>query len=161
MTEKSILILGVGNLLLSDEGVGVHIAQRLQKMSLPAEIEVIDGGTAGFELIHYCRGKSKVIIVDAVMPCRGRVEPGTVLRFTGDELALTPPLPYSAHQAGLQELLASCKQLQPRPEIVIYGIVSEETREMGTQLSKTVERRLDEVVSLVLHEAGVIAAVGK
>ncbi len=94
MTEKSVLVLGVGNLLLADEGVGVHVAQRLLKMPMPPEIEVIDGGTGGFELIEHFRGKKEVIIVDAL---KADADPGTVIQFTPDDIALQWHSSFSAH----------------------------------------------------------------
>lgn len=144
------LILGVGNLLLSDEGVGVHVAQQLQKMPIPPEVEVIDGGTGGFELIEHFRGKKKVIIVDAL---HADAEPGAVIRLTREDIALEGPPPFSAHQRGLQELLHFCQELEPPPEVIIYGIVPKQTQRMGVRLSKTVKRRLPEIISMVIDEA--------
>src|SRR3990172_2748322 len=83
--QKNILILGLGNLLLSDEGVGAHIVNQLQKMTLPGNVEAIDGGTGGFEFLNHFYGKKKVIIVDAM---RGNVEPGTIFRCSPDDLNL-------------------------------------------------------------------------
>ncbi len=149
LTEKSILVLGVGNLLLSDEGVGIHVAQRLQRMTLSPEVEVSDGGTGGFDLIAYGRGKKKIIIVDAVS---ADAEPGTVLRFKPDEVAFEGYLPFSSHQTGLQELLHFCTMLDPPPEVIIYGVVAQETQRMSMQLSKMVKRRLGEIVAKIIEE---------
>jgi hydrogenase maturation protease len=135
MSEKSLLILGVGNLLLGDEGAGIHAVQRLQQMNLPPEVEVIDGGTGGFELIDFCRGRKKIIIIDAM---HADAEPGDVFRFSLEEAELQWPPSYSAHQTGLRELLHFCKELDPQPEVIIYGIVPEKTNTMTNVLSKTV-----------------------
>lgn len=147
MTDK--IILGVGNFLLGDEGVGIHVAQHLQKMALPPEVEVIDGGTGGFELIEHCRDKKKIIIVDAIL---ADAEPGSVLRFAPEDAKLKWHPSYSAHQSGLRELLHFCKQLVPLPEIIVYGIVPMETQSLSTQLSEKAASRLAKLIAAVLEE---------
>ena len=149
MRSKSILILGVGNLLLGDEGIGIHVAQRLQKMALPHDVEVIDGGTGGFELIEQCHGRKKIIIVDAIL---ADAEPGSVLRFTPEDVELQWHPSYSSHQSGLRELLHFCKQLVPLPEIVVYGIAPKETQSLSTRLSEAVTSSLAKLIAEVLEE---------
>lgn len=149
MCKKNILVLGVGNLLLSDEGVGIHIVHQLQNMSLATYVEVIDGGTESFELIRFFRNRKKVIIVDAV---KADAKPGTILRFTPEdgELQWSPSL--SAHQLSLYELLHFSQELIPRPEIVVYGMVPKETRRFSTQLSRTVKRNIQRIISEIIKE---------
>jgi hydrogenase maturation protease len=144
--EKTILVLGVGNLLLSDEGVGVRIAQRLQAMVLPSEVEVVDGGTGGYELIEFFRNKKKVIVVDCL---QADEPPGSIIRASPDELDLQWQIPLSVHQSGLRELLHHAACLSPSQEIVILGIVPEDTESPGMYLSKTVEGVVDRVISEV------------
>ncbi|MBF8295716.1 MAG: hydrogenase maturation protease [Bacteroidetes bacterium] len=144
MPEKTILVLGVGNILLSDEGVGVQVAQRLQAMNLPPEVEVVDGGTAGYELIEFFRNKKKVVVVDCL---RADEPPGSIIRASPDELDLQWQTPLSVHQSGLRELLQHAASLSPSPEIVILGIVPENTDSPGMNLSKTVEGVIDRVIS--------------
>ena len=79
-----IVIIGVGNLLLKDEGVGVHVAQELQKKSLPSAVEVHDGGVAGIGLLDFFPGASKVLLIDAA---EMNLEAGAVVRFTPEEVA--------------------------------------------------------------------------
>lgn len=149
MSEKSVLVLGVGNLLLGDEGVGVHVAQRLQKMALPPEVEVIDGGVGGFELIQHFQGREKVIIIDAVST---DAAPGTLLRFRANDVNLPTQPSFSAHQSGLPELLSFCQKLPPPPEVVIYGVAPAEIRQMSMRLSPTLEQRLDAIIAKILKE---------
>lgn len=150
MNERRILILGLGNLLLGDEGVGIHAVRQLQRMPLPPEVEVIDGGTGGFELLAHCHGKRKVIIIDAV---KGDARPGTVLRFTPEEAALRWPPPYSTHQAGPAELLHWAKAFMPSLEIVVYGMVPKETTIMSTQLSRIARGQLRKLAAMIVAEA--------
>lgn len=148
-TKKNILILGLGNLLLADEGVGVHVVKRLQQMNLPPEVEVIDGGTGGFELIEHVRGKSKVVIVDCL---RADSEPGAIVRLSLDELSIERQIPLSAHQGGVREFLAFVKTLAPAPEVVVYGIVPAAADKVAIGLSPTVESQLPKVVSAIIGE---------
>lgn len=148
-SEKSILILGLGNLLLGDEGVGIHVVRRLQHMPLPPEVEVIDGGTGGFELLAHCRGRKKAIIIDAVNIA---AEPGAVFRFAPEELPEPSHQTFSAHEGGVHELLHFCKTLVPPPEMIIYGIVPLETQRLSMQLSEPLARKLDEIAALIAAE---------
>ena len=79
MPEPRILVLGIGNILLSDEGVGVHVINRLQEtFAIPDGIEIIDGGTMGLDLMPYFEGKTDVVVVDAI--CSDGEKPGTIRR---------------------------------------------------------------------------------
>jgi hydrogenase maturation protease len=77
MNTKKILIMGIGNYLMADEGVGVHAAEQLQRMTWPENIEVLDGGTGGFHLLEYFEVHDHVILIDATLDGR---EPGTIVR---------------------------------------------------------------------------------
>ncbi len=149
MNEKQVLILGVGNILLSDEGVGVHVVQRLKQMDLPPCIEVVDGGTGGFELIDHVRGKTKVIIVDCMML---DADPGAVFRLTPDELFLRSDSPFSAHQGGIRELLYHITTLPQPPEVVVYGIVPLDRERPSMRLSEPVACRVSDIINAVLAE---------
>ena len=148
-TEKTVLILGLGNLLFTDEGVGVHVAQRLLQMKLPAEVAVIDGGTGGYELIEHVRGKSKVVIIDCL---NANAPPGSIVRLSLEELALRQPHPFSAHQGGVGEFLAFLKTLVPAPEVVVYGVVPDIVDQLGMELSPAVETQFSKIVSTIIDE---------
>jgi hydrogenase maturation protease len=147
---KPNLVLGVGNVLLSDEGIGVHIARRLESMQLPPHVEVIDGGTGGFELIGSLRDRKKVVIVDCIMATE---PPGSMISATPDQLALRWEASYSAHQTGLFELLYHARHLDPPPEILVVGIVPQGPPRPGTNLSEALEPLVDLIASKVLQIA--------
>ena len=153
MERKSVLVLGVGNVLLSDEGVGVHVARRLQSMDLPRWVEVVDGGTGGFELIEFCRGKEKVVIVDAI---RADAEPGALFRLRLADVDLPKHGRFSAHHEGLDELLRLCPSLLPDTNLVLYGIVPDDMRP-GMTLSPALEQQLDLFIARILEEAATSA----
>jgi len=149
MENKNILVLGVGNLLLSDEGVGIHVVSQLRNMHLSPNVEVIDGGTMSYELIDHFRDREKVIIVDAV---NASAEPGTVFRFTPEDAELQWFPAFSAHQLTLYELLLFAQELESPPEIVVYGVVPNETKRFSTQLSRKVKRRIHRIISEIIKE---------
>lgn len=147
--DKRTVILGLGNLLLTDEGIGVHVAHLLQRSELPPHVEVIDGGTGGFELTEHVRGKSKVIIVDCV---KLDAAPGSVVRLTLADLSLEQPSRLSVHDGGVRELLLRIGSLSPAPEVAIIGVVPAITDQLGVSLSAAVASALPRIVSAVLDE---------
>ena len=121
---QKIVILGVGNVLLSDEGIGVHVAEKMMKMDLPAGIEVIEGGTDGFGLIHIITEADRLVIVDAV---KGGADPGSIYKFDIDEAPDSPQMyKTSVHQIGILEVVHLSELIQDkRPETTIIGIEPE------------------------------------
>lgn len=146
------LVLGIGNLLLGDEGVGVHVAQRLQRLRLPPDVEAVDGGTAGFELARFFAAKEKAIIVDAIL---ADAEPGEVYRIPAEQLTLRVRPHYSAHYNGLHELLDYARRTMPSLTVVIFGIVPKTTTTSTMTLSEEVERSVADVIPLILKEVSV------
>jgi len=144
------LIIGVGNLLLKDEGVGVHVVQELQKKELPPSVEVHDGGVAGIGLLDFFPGASKVMLIDAA---EMNLEPGTLVRFTPEEVAGNYGGPrFSAHDIGLLEVLELARALdQCPPEVVIFGIQPKEIS-WGTELSPEVLASIPKVTEAVIRE---------
>jgi hydrogenase maturation protease len=145
-----VVVIGVGNLLLKDEGVGVHVAQELQKRALPSAVEVHDGGVAGIGLLDFLPGASKVMLIDAA---EMNLEAGAVARFTPQEVAGQIDGPrFSAHDIGLLEVLQLAWALdQSPPQVVIFGIQPKEVS-WGTELSPEVQASIPKVVEMVLGE---------
>jgi len=173
------IVLGLGNLLLGDEGVGVHAIRYLQaqKVELPPEVELVDGGTAGLDLLPILEGAEQVIIVDAV---RAGGAPGSIYRLgpealrargqskdkdqdQGDnhncnpnpELEPSPAVPLSLHQLSLEEVLRAGEFLgmDILPKITIIGV--EPKRIAPTiELSSELERALPRLIEAILEEIG-------
>jgi hydrogenase maturation protease len=143
------LILGIGNLLLSDDGIGVHTAWRLQEVNLPEEVQVVDGGTCGLDLLQFLEGIERLVIVDAV---KAGKQPGTIIRMVDEEIPAYLALKVSPHEIGLPELLftAKLRDLYPR-QVVVLGI-QPEMLETGVELSPIVSARLDDLVEKILEE---------
>ncbi|MCK4863694.1 MAG: HyaD/HybD family hydrogenase maturation endopeptidase [Dehalococcoidales bacterium] len=145
-----IVVIGVGNLLLKDEGIGIHAVQALQEHELPADVKLVDGGTSP-DLIAYTRAGDKLIIVDAA---KAGGEPGTIYRFKPQDLAEERASLASAHEMGVVENLKLMSLAGNEPaEIVIIGIEPGEI-EFGTELSPELQQKLPEIVKVVLKEMG-------
>jgi hydrogenase maturation protease len=145
-----ILVVGLGNLLLADEGVGIHAIRELEKRDLPAHVDVIDGGTAGLDLLDLLIDYRLVIIVDAV---NAGQQPGTIFRFGPEDItAHADHVPLSLHQTQLANVLQLATYLgQPLPPIVIYG-VQPETMDWGTELSSALEAKMARLIDAILEE---------
>lgn len=144
------LILGVGNILLSDEGVGVHVVRLLrERYQFPQEVEILDGGTLGLDLLPYVEDADRLLIVDALQM---DAPPGTVVRLEGDEIPAMLSLKYSPHQVGLSDILAAARLRGRLPsEIVLWG-VQPASLEVGLELSPIVAAQVEALVQRVLAE---------
>ena len=145
-----ILVLGIGNVLLTDEGIGVRTIKELERrFTFPANVELLDGGTAGIELLRHIRNRDCLIIIDA-MKCDQ--EPGTVFRVEGDDVPAAFRTRISPHQLGLSELLAAAMLTGELPKnLVLYG-VEPESIDIGLDLTDVVEASLDKLIGTVADE---------
>jgi hydrogenase maturation protease len=144
------LILGVGNLLLSDEGVGLRVVERLATIyDLPDGVQTLDGGTLGLDLLYYLEGVDNLLIVDAVEMGKG---PGTLLRLEGEDVPAFLSIKMSPHQIGIPDMLfaAKLKEIYPR-NVVLWG-VQPEVLDTGLDLSATVAARVDVLVDKVVEQ---------
>jgi hydrogenase maturation protease len=144
-----VLILGIGNILLRDEGIGVRVVESLGRCELPPGVEVLDGGTAGADLVDLLADRRKVIIVDAV---DADMSPGTILRMAPSDLAPDPGELLSLHQVGIVESLHMAAQLQCSPREVVIIAVQPRTIRPGLELSEDLQAALPRVVQAVLAE---------
>jgi hydrogenase maturation protease len=147
-----IVIIGVGNLLMKDEGIGIHAVQALQELDLPADIVTIDGGTSP-DLIAYTRAGDKMIIIDAA---KAGGEPGTIYRFQPEDLAEVTGKLTSAHEMGVEENLKLMSLTGNEPEEVVIIGVEPGDIDWGTELSPELQDKLPAIIDTVLKEAGMI-----
>lgn len=141
------VVLGVGNLLLSDEGFGVRVIQRLQeRYNLPAEVQVVDGGTLGLDLLYYLDGTCRLLIVDAVETDE---QPGSVVRLEGEQVPAFLSIKMSPHQVGITDMLFAAKLRDLYPEALVLWGVQPESLDLGLELSPSVAAQLDHVVEQV------------
>jgi hydrogenase maturation protease len=145
-----IVILGVGNILLKDEGVGVRVVKELEKnYSFPSHVELIDGGTAGHHLINLVRDFDEIIVIDAV---EGGETPGTLYRFCLDQITFEIPTALSIHEVGVLEVLSQLKLLDKTPRVTFIGIEPRDISPWGMDLSPVIEEKIPEMMELVLKE---------
>jgi hydrogenase maturation protease len=146
-----IVVIGVGNLLMKDEGIGIHVVQALQELDLPPDISLIDGGTSP-DLVACTRAGDKLVIVDAA---RAGGEPGAVYRFLPDDLKEERGALTSAHEMGVESSLRLMELSGNLPrETVIIGIEPAEI-DWGTELSPRLSHRMPDIVRVVLGEIGI------
>lgn len=146
----SILVLGLGNLLMNDDSVGVRIVQNLlDTYCFPENVLVLDGGTLGLDLLPYLEGVDKLLVVDAVET--GDI-PGTLVRLIGDDIPLALATKVSPHQMGLKDLLlvADLQGYAPQ-EMVLWG-VQPGSIEMDLEMSPKVAAVMDLLQDKVLEE---------
>jgi hydrogenase maturation protease len=152
-------IIGLGNPLRGDDGVGVRVAEALAALPLPRDVEVIDGGTQGLGIVNLMEGRQRVILVDAANVGE---TPGQFVRFTLDEvdwLGGTSPLGdgqyLNIHYAGLREALLLAQALDSLPpEIVVFGVQPVKT-DWESALSSEVEETLPDLIDAILTEVAV------
>ncbi|MRR28824.1 hydrogenase maturation protease [bacterium] len=148
------VILGVGNLLLTDDGVGIHAIQKLQAdYSLPAGVQVVDGGTCGLDLLQFLEGVDHLIIIDAA---RLGKTPGSIVRLEGDQVPAYLALKTSPHEIGLPELLFTARLTDIYPNHVVVFGVQPESIETHLGLTPAVAGCLDELVEMAAREAGAV-----
>ncbi|HXG00429.1 MAG TPA: HyaD/HybD family hydrogenase maturation endopeptidase [Bacteroidota bacterium] len=141
------LILGVGNLLLGDEGVGVHAARRLAAVPLPSGVEVLDGGTGGFQLLSLFQEYDPIILIDATMDGE---PPGTV-KLLRPKFAGEFPRTLSAHDIGLRDLLETAQLLGSLPTLYLITVSIAEIQQMTMELSPPVAASLKAVERIVME----------
>ena len=152
MTENkraSVLILGIGNLLLSDEGIGIHAVRCLSQHELPPDVEILDGGTSGADLVDDLEGRTKVVVIDAAS---GDGPPGTVYRCEAHEL-MEQEGGMSLHEFGLSDSLHMAEKLGCAPKRVIVLGVQPASLRPGMELSPEVAAILPGILKLALAEA--------
>lgn len=148
MTTTRVLILGIGNLILKDEGIGVHVVRALEAQSLPSHVELIDGGTATLDLLSPFCDRERIIVIDAL---KANGEPGTIYRCLPEDLMEISDRPLSLHQVGLLDVLSMARQLGGNPAVVIIGVEPKEIS-WGLELTEEVQAVVPKVVEAVKQE---------
>lgn len=150
LNERHIMVLGVGNILFTDEGVGIRVVERLQsEYRFPPRVSLVDGGTLGIHLLGVISEADDLIVVDAV---RNGGEPGALYRFEGEEVPKRVRAKNSLHQVDLLEALTLCQALDKTPDTVILGVEPRDIESLGVELTPTVAERVEDLIRMVLDE---------
>ncbi len=143
-----ILVLGLGNVLMADEGIGVHVVRAVETHTLPAGVECLDGGTGGFILLEPMQNADRVILIDAADDGN---PPGTVTRTTPRFSHDYPPT-LTAHDIGIKDLLDAFYIQGGGPEVVLYAITIDPHQPISMSLSAESSKAADEAVARILAE---------
>jgi len=141
-------IIGCGNLLLKDEGIGVHLIEYLKRQPLPEGVELVDGATGGFDLIPFIEDAQEVIIVDAV---QAGGTPGAVYRFTPEDFETAAAPGTSLHDVTLKDIFHIIQLKRPLPPVVIFGVEPQEIS-WGMELTDAVRNGLPALAGMVIKE---------
>jgi len=145
MSSAKWLVLGIGNVLMGDEGVGVHAVRHMQNEGMPPDAVLVDGGTGGFHLLSYFEDYGRIVMIDATMDGR---PPGTV-GVTRPRFASEFPRALSAHDIGLRDLIEGATLLGPLPEICLVTISVASIQPMEIDLSPPIRDALPIITRLV------------
>jgi hydrogenase maturation protease len=149
------LVLGLGNVLMGDEGVGVHVVRALEKHTLPSDVECLDGGTGGFVLLEPLQEAGRIILIDAAADGN---PPGTVTRTTPRFSRDYPPT-LTAHDIGVKDLLDVFYIQGGGPEVVLYAISIDPQQPISMELSETAAQAAQVAIAEILAELKSISAV--
>ena len=141
-------MLGLGNVLMGDEGVGVHAVRALEEHPLPANVECLDGGTGGFVLLEPLQSAGRILIVDAAADGN---PPGTVTRTTPRFSRDYPPT-LTAHDIGVKDLLDVFYIQGGGPNVVLYAIAIDPQQPISMELSAGAAKAAEEAVQMILAE---------
>lgn len=155
MIKNELLILGIGNYLMGDEGVGVHFVRTLEHERWPEGVKILDGGTAGFQLMEDLESHSTVIMVDATLDDH---PPGTI-RLIEPRFARDFPKAMSTHEIGLKDLVEALSLLDRLPRIYLFVVSVEKIQPLSIELSTAVEGALPQLrgqVDHLLEQLGIV-----
>ncbi|RXJ60835.1 HyaD/HybD family hydrogenase maturation endopeptidase [Candidatus Marinarcus aquaticus] len=144
------IVVGVGNLLFKDEGIGIYAAKYIEEnYTFEPEIEIIDGGTLGFKLMSYFQEYDNVIILDTVSI---EDKAGEIFRLPSDVLLGLGNYRKTAHEVEIVEMLEICSVLDKHAAVTIMGIIPEDIEKVEIGLTQSIENRFEEYIAHVIKE---------
>ncbi|RXP44942.1 hydrogenase maturation protease [Lutibacter sp. HS1-25] len=147
--SNSILVMGVGNYLMGDEGIGVHIIQEMSKIELPNYLDILDGGTGGFLLLNCFEAYKTIIFIDATMD--GKPE-GTI-SLIRPKFASDFPSALSVHDVGLKDMIEAVYLMDHIPDIHLFTISIKEINPMTIALNQNVQAAIPKVIDQILKHS--------
>jgi len=141
-----LLLLGIGNYLMGDEGVGVHVVEALSKLKLPDYLDLIDGGTGGFLLLNCFESYPKIVLIDATMDG----QPAGTVNLIKPRFASDFPSALSVHDVGLKDMIEAVYLMDNVPEMFLFTISIDEIKPMTVSLSNKVKQAIPAVIDQIL-----------
>lgn len=147
---KKITVLGIGNILLQDEGFGVRVVENLlERFTFPDWVQVIDGGTMGMGLLPFLEGSDRLIVIDAVA---GPLPPGGIYELQGDQVKTYFKNKVSLHEMGIQDVLATLEVLEkPIREVSVFG-VQPAVVDTGLELTREIQPLIFRIADMVIKQ---------
>jgi hydrogenase maturation protease len=152
--RKNILVMGIGNILFKDEGIGIHVIEKLQTMDLPSDVELVDGGMASNVFLYLIEKREKVILIDAM---KAGGSPGTIYRLAEKEFLEARKGWRTTQESEFEDAYRTATLTKTEPgEFVVIGIEPEETGEDTHKceigLSPSLETKIPEIIEMVMTE---------
>ncbi|NOX38750.1 MAG: hydrogenase maturation protease [Calditrichaeota bacterium] len=147
MAQKKTLVLGIGNILMGDEGIGVHAVQYLERHHARPDVDYLDGGTGGFHLMEYFQSYDHVILIDATLDN----QPAGTIQVLHPRFSSDYPPTLTAHDIGLKDMLDAIHLLQQQPRITLVAISIPSLGALSTELSPELQQKLPEIADTVLR----------
>jgi hydrogenase maturation protease len=146
----NVLVLGIGNVLMTDDSVGIRVINELERrFRFPESVELLDGGTSGIELLSHIAKRDYLVIVDAI---KSDFPPGTVVKVEGEDVPAKFMTRISPHQLGLSDLLAAATLTGELPkQMVLFGIEPKRV-ELGLEMTEEVTANFEKLVGVVVDE---------
>ncbi|MCI0390899.1 MAG: HyaD/HybD family hydrogenase maturation endopeptidase [Acidobacteria bacterium] len=146
------LVLGIGNPLLGDDGFGVEVVRRLKAAGEEADVEIVDGGSQGLYLLPYLQGRSHIIVADAIA-FGGK--PGEIVRLNVDQIPARLHMKVSEHQISFHEVLALTELLGEQPEEFVFFGAEPKSNEWGDGLSPEIAAAVDPVIERIKEQIAI------
>jgi hydrogenase maturation protease len=148
--KRFITVLGLGNILLQDEGFGVHFVRRMaEKYRFPADVDIVEGGTLAYNLLDIICSCERLIVIDVL---KTDDDPGAVYRFTREEMELNLPPATSAHEVQFQDVLIKAELMEETPEVIFLCIVPQAYDDFNLEMTQLMWDRFDVMEDLFLKE---------
>lgn len=145
--SNSILVMGVGNYLMGDEGIGVHIIQEMSKIEFPDYVDILDGGTGGFLLLNCFEAYKTIIFIDATMDGK----PAGTISLIRPKFASDFPSALSVHDVGLKDMIEAVYLMDHIPDIHLFTVSIEELNPMTIDLNDNVRESIPKVITNILN----------
>ncbi|MBC2580088.1 HyaD/HybD family hydrogenase maturation endopeptidase [Clostridium sp. DJ247] len=147
---KDTVIIGIGNILLKDDGVGVYTIKQLENEKLPSTIELVDGGTSTLDTLSYFLDYHKVIVVDCL---RAGYKPGTIYKINPEDIKDYKKENLSVHDVQILDVVKMANMLGKFPQVTIFGIEPEKIC-LDTEMTETMKNKIPEIIKYVKIELG-------
>ena len=136
LQQNKILVLGIGNYLMGDEGVGVHAALQLQSENISSDVDIVDGGTGGFHLLEYFEKYKTIILIDATLDNN----PNGTIRLIKPRFAQDFPTAMSTHDIGLKDMVSALQLMEKMPVIHLFVVSIDSLQQQGIELTDEIEK---------------------